>query len=271
MLGSDAPTTALADAAITADRDEIKFLIPHELRGVLVRALDLHLPQHRFRGEGQNVLPSPQHFVSTVYFDTPSRLHFKAALESGDDHVKVRVKEYYDLHPSLAELATDLDEVLHRPPWVWLELKRRRGTRTSKHRVRVERRLLPRWLAGAECVCDGDAGVVQGYVRELPEPLVAAGIVNYRRASWQNESGSLRVTLDSELAFFAPPPNLWEKPSLVRSSLGVPRRREPNLLLEIKQREPLPSWLEAALGDAQARPVKYSKFVRALESLSTDG
>lgn len=271
MLEPDTPRTPRADADITADRDETKFLIAQEHRSVLVRALDRHLPQHRFRGEGQNLLPSPQHFVSTVYFDTPSCLHFRAAQENADDHVKVRVKEYYDLHPSLAELATDLDEVLHRPPWVWLELKRRRGTRTSKHRVRVERRLVPEWLAGVSGRASGEADLVRSYVSSLTEPLLAFGVVNYRRSSWQNESGGLRVTLDSELSFFEAPKDLWEKPSLVRSVLGSPRLREPRLLLEIKQREAMPSWLELALADARARPIKYSKFVRALEALVSNG
>ncbi len=271
MLRPDAPRTPRADAEITADRDETKYLIAQEHRGGLVRALDRHLPQHRFRGEGQNLLPSPQHFVSTVYFDTPSRLHFRAAQENEDDHVKVRVKEYYDLHPSLAELATNLDEVLHRPPWVWLELKRRRGTRTSKHRVRVERRLVPQWLAGHGERASGEAELVRSYVSALAEPLLAFGLVNYRRSSWQNESGGLRVTLDCELAFYEAPDDLWEKPALVRTALGKPRVREQRLLLEIKQREAMPSWLEAALADARARPVKYSKFVRALEALVTDG
>jgi hypothetical protein len=92
-----------------------------------------------------------------------------------------------------------------------------------------------------------------------------------RRSSWQNETGGLRVTLDSELAFFEAPSDLWQKPSLVRTALGTPRVREPHLLLEIKQREPLPAWLRTALGDARAKPVKYSKFVRALEALVGDG
>jgi hypothetical protein len=271
MLGSDTPRTPRADAEITADRDETKYLIAQEQRSVLVRALDRHLPQHRFRGEGQNLLPSPQHFVSTVYFDTPSCLHFRAAQESADDHVKVRVKEYYDVHPSLAELATNLDEVLHRPPWVWLELKRRRGTRTSKHRVRVERRLVPEWLAGADGPASGEADLVRSYVSALSEPLLPFGVVNYRRSSWQNETGGLRVTLDSELAFYEAPQDLWQKPALVRSALGAPRFREYRLLLEIKQREPLPAWLEVALVSVRARPVKYSKFVRALEALVIDG
>jgi len=259
-----------APASITSDREETKYLVSHHEKRALVAALNERLPRHRHRGEGENNLPGPEHFVTTVYFDTPSLAHFREATRSGDHHVKLRAKEYYDVHPSLAELATDADEVLHRSPYVWLELKRRAGSRSQKQRVRLERRTVPSWLSSAPVplAADGDAPAILAYCQSLTEPLVPSAVVNYRRASWQSADDSLRVTLDTELAFFEAPPGLWNLPSLSRSSLGRPRQRETELLIEIKRHGcALPAWLARRARLARARAVPYSKFVRAIESV----
>ena len=47
--------------------------------------------------------------------------------------------------------------------------------------------------------------------RSLSEPLVPSCIVNYRRIALQDASASLRVTLDTEIGFYAPPPDLWQR------------------------------------------------------------
>ena len=92
---------------MTAERDEIKFVVAYDGVEGLVEELSGGLPSHRFTGENANLLPDPHHFVTTIYFDTPSRMHFRVASASIHRNVKLRAKEYYDLHPSLAELATD--------------------------------------------------------------------------------------------------------------------------------------------------------------------
>jgi hypothetical protein len=261
--------------SITSDREETKFLVAAHDRKTLVAALNEHLPSHRHSGEGANRLPGPEHFVTTVYFDTPTRRHFRAALGDTQQNVKVRVKEYYDVHPSLAELATDASQVLHQSAHVWLELKRRAGDRTTKQRVRLERRSVPTWLreqGAAAAPHDSDAAAIRAYCQSLAEPLVPSCLVNYRRASWQAADDALRVTLDAELAFFEAPNELWSRPSLSRAGLGTPRLRESRLLLEVKQRGgPLPAWLVQTLLEARARPVSYSKFLRAAESVHDDG
>lgn len=267
------------DAAITADREETKYMVESDQRATLSRIFSEHLTVHHFRGEGDNPLPSPEHYVTTVYFDTPSRRHLTLARNSADDNVKLRAKEYYDVHPSLAELATDVSEVMHQPPWLWLELKRRTGTRSSKHRIRLERTAIPAWLSGKPAAAssqvagnDGDAEQIRAYCASLAEPLSACCLVNYRRISWQTPDSSLRVTLDSELAFYPAPRNVWFKPSLVRNLLGAPSAREPYILIEVKRREnALPTWLDQALKATRAKPLAYSKFLQASESVEIDG
>src|SRR5262245_15441239 len=96
-----------ADARMTAERDEVKYLLAREKIQGFATAMARHLPHHRFTGDGANMLPRPRHFVTSVYFDTSSRHQYAAAQADAEHSLKLRAKEYYDLHPSLAELATD--------------------------------------------------------------------------------------------------------------------------------------------------------------------
>ncbi len=296
-----------ADERITADRDELKFLVaPAKLNG-LVSELNEALPRHRFTGEGANRLPAPHHYVTTIYFDTPSRKHFRAAASNALDNVKLRAKKYYDLHPSLVELATNPAQLVREGPWLWLELKRRDKTRTSKHRFRICRQEIPLFLGQrGDSVCSapawappqgegepgpssipppmqdperGDSRLEKGareiahYCRMLGEPLVADCVVNYRRLSWQNHDGSVRVTLDLGLAFYAPPRDLWtagRDQALLRGELGVPRAIRPNAVLEVKSRGATPGWLQAAMTQACVWPEQFGKFVAASRAVHGD-
>src|SRR4029079_4115722 len=127
------------DAAITAEREETKYLVSHAALPDLTRAITARLEPHRFTGEAANLLPGAEHFVTTIYFDTPSLSYFKAARQDQQRNLKIRAKEYYDLHPSLAELATDPEQILRYQPWLWFELKRREGRVTSKRRFRFRK------------------------------------------------------------------------------------------------------------------------------------
>ena len=78
------------------------------------------------------------------------------------------------------------------------------------------------------------------------EPLAADCLVNYRRFAWQDETGTLRVTLDQELAFFRPPADLWTRDwALVRATLGTAVAKEKRMVLEVKTRAEPPAWLPA--------------------------
>jgi len=264
------------DARITAEREEIKYLVPPERLEPLVAEIRAALQPHRFTGEGANTLPHAQHFVTTIYFDTKARTHFRAAQASSHSHVKLRAKEYYDLHPSLAELATDPSQIVKYSPWVWFEIKRREGSRTLKRRFRFEKRGVPVLFSGGALSVDAlsleadrdeaRAGVSElvSYGRALGEELRADCLVNYRRLSWQEPTGALRVTLDLGLSYYPAPPDLWTRPSaLVRSALGPAAGVESQAVLEVKRRAALPRWLEQALSRAQLSSVNFSKFVAA--------
>jgi len=89
-------------------------------------------------------------------------------------------------------------------------------------------------------------------------------IVNYRRLAFEDGTGSLRLTLDLDVAFYVPPVSLWEyKRALVRGSFGRPVGVVPGCLVEVKQRAAQPVWLSRALEENGARPEAFSKFSAA--------
>lgn len=258
--------------AITADRQELKYLMDRAEARSFVRTVATRLPVHRFTGEGANKLPDPQHFVTTIYFDTPSHAHLCAALADREQNVKIRAREYYDLHPSLAELATCARQIVRYQPWVWFEIKRRAGGRTQKTRFRLPKREVPAFFRGEHAAFDmtrsgcHDAALddIVAYCRALPEPLVPSCLVSYQRIAFQDAAGSTRLTLDLDVAFYPVPDDLWERShALVRSTLGVPAAVERRVLIEVKLRDEPPRWLAQALRDTRAAQVSYSKFARA--------
>lgn len=281
-LAPDAIGMDDADARLTADRDEVKYLVARDRVQALASALGQHLPHHRFTGEGANHLPRPRHFVTTVYFDTTSRHQYRASRQEADHNVKLRAKEYYDLHPSLAELATDPRQIVKYQPVLWLELKNRDGDRTRKRRIGIPKHQVPAFFAGGAVTpemidlqraaygaeSEGVLREVAAYCARYDEPMRADCLVNYRRLPWQDATGSLRVTLDVGLEFFAPPADLWERNhALVRETLGTPLGRLEEGVLEVKARGPLPIWLTELLARAQARQARMSKFERASEAV----
>jgi hypothetical protein len=263
------------DQLMTADRQETKFLVAAGQVELLVARLSQHLSAHRFRGAGANLLPAAQHFVTTVYFDTPSRAHHRAASlgTALASDVKIRAKEYYDLHPGLVELATDPSKIVRYQPTLWFELKRRQGTQTTKHRFQLRKREVPAIFGGGQLALEGLSHVaapaeelahILEHCRALREPLQADCLVNYRRLPWQDREGALRVTVDLDLAVYAPPPDLWDRRRpLLRGTLGTARLVRGDAVVEVKRRGPIPAWLQQALVRVAARPVPFSKFALA--------
>jgi hypothetical protein len=275
------PSLGRGDERMTAEREETKYLVPPERLDALAAEFTRRLPSHRFTGEGANGLPGPHHFVTTIYFDTPSRLLFRTAVNDFEHNVKIRAKEYYDLHPSLAELATDPTQIVRYQRWLWFELKRRDGTHTSKRRFRLRKHEVPAFFMYGKRTADsivppslGDEPLAAGfddeldeivaYCQSLGESLAAACLVNYRRLSWQSADAHLRVTVDLGLMFYAPPDDLWTRErALVRSTLGPARGGQNQAVLEIKRHDALPTWLDAALDRAGVQPMPFSKFESA--------
>ncbi len=271
-----------ADARMTAERDEVKYLVAREHAQELALALSRQLPSHRFTGEGANPLPRPRHFVTTIYFDTASRHQYRAARANGQQNLKMRAKEYYDLHPSLAELATDPRQIVRYKPVLWLELKFKDGTRSGKRRIGIPKPQVPHFftdgLITSEMIDLQRASYGQeseAILREIAaycgcydEPMQADALVNYRRMPWQDAEGNLRVTLDVGLEFYPPPADLWDRRHpLVRESLAPVAGRQEAAVLELKSRGEPPTWLTDLLTRFQARCIRFSKFESASQAV----
>ena len=262
---------AAADERMTAHRRELKCLITIDQARAVARAAQQALSAHRHRGEGANLLPAAQHWVTTIYFDTPSRQLFRDARTSSDNHLKLRAKEYYDVHPNLTETATDARQLVRYHPALMLEIKSKDGGFTGKQRIAVPKRDIPAFFAdrtitpAMTSLQDREVlAHLAALFARLGEPLHADCLVNYRRSAWQDADGHLRVTIDSQLGFFAPPADLWDRDfALVRQSLGPARAVDERRVLEIKTQGELPRWLTELLSAQGIVAIPFSKFEAA--------
>jgi len=265
-------------ASITHDRIELKYKLPQRRIAAFARELSAHIAEHRFEGKGANRLPRARHYVTTVYFDTASRDLYRAVREN-EDNLKIRAREYYDLHPELLELATSAADIVRYSPVLWVEIKGKQAGRTYKRRIGIPK---------ADVTSFFETGSVSPAMREIqerrgtdrvidelqelreryPEPLRPSCLVNYRRTAFQDDAGALRVTLDQRLACFAATSDLWQEVRpLLRDYLGPTSYEERACVLEVKSTQQLPDWLLALLADAAVERVPYSKFVTASEAV----
>jgi hypothetical protein len=269
-----------SDAQLTADRAEQKFLVAAPEARRLAETLSERLVPHRFRGDGANRLPGARHYVTTIYFDTPARDLFRSS--AAPVNVKLRAKEYYDLHPALVEVATDPRQLVRHQPLLWLELKARDHERTRKRRVAIPKAeataLLARGAIGAATLALHRAArdasglavleEIAALCTRLGAPVAPACLVHYRRRAWQDEPGLLRVTLDLQLTYHPAPAALLERETpLVREALPPPGGGEPRVVLEVKGETGVPAWLADALARAGAVPARFSKFEAASRAL----
>ena len=282
-MGTDAlPAPVPHLCRTTPDRTELEFAIEGELVGELVTSLDRRLARFHHRGV---VSPRTVHYVTTTYFDTTSREVFRRASQASTS-VKLRTKAYYDVIGDLAELGGLGSQPTRSDDIVWLELKRRAGARTRKHRVGVARPqlrqtltelpLTPGSLAGCFGLHGDDTGTALSDLHLLPgtraNPLRPDCLVNYWRMAWQSPSDPLRVTIDGDLAFFAPPGHLLgiEGP-LVRAALGQPVAESAVRILEIKTPHDPPPWLVRLLDRLGCRSTTGSKFLQASRAVHATG
>jgi len=268
---------------IFTDRVELKYYLEPARAQAFVTELGKRIAMHRFGGPGANTLPRPVHYVTTLYFDTSARDIARAcALES--DSVKLRVREYYDEHPELAELATSRAEMSREARLLWLEIKTHGKAHTRKTRLSFERGRLGQVLAdalagggpgeGARSALASDLDHQLDQLRERCRgPLRPSCVAHYRRRAWQSDSGELRITLDSSLRFFPAPADMLERGLSLRDlSRAEPAGALASYLVEVKMVCDTPTWLAslaraAGLELATAHGRRFSKFLAASEAV----
>ncbi|HEX5751481.1 MAG TPA: VTC domain-containing protein [Archangium sp.] len=183
---------------------------------------------------------SPPTSITSVYFDKPGYPLARRSLDTPNDCLKVRTKEY---SPDVG--AGGVQRVV-------LEVKRERNGLTQKRRV---------WVPRAQL-----GHVLRGGVRLLP--LIAGGslmpvlAVTYRRHVYQC-SQAWRVTVDRDIGFHGITPELaLSETTLSAERLGEPLAQDERVVVEVKHLgEELPEWL-AALNPG--RKPAYSKFAEGM-------
>jgi hypothetical protein len=292
-------TAVEQSSAITRNRRELKFKLSESDASAFAAQVSARMPKHRFQGRGANRLPRARHYVTTVYFDTIARDLYRAVRED-PDNLKIRAREYYDLHPELLELATDPRDIVRYSPVLWIEIKGKRDGVTYKRRIGIPKgdvspffehglvsdamRELQRErpstppngvLALTTPAEDSDEPSSADVIAELldlrarfSEPLRASCLVNYRRTAFEDPSGTLRITFDQRMACFRALPSLWQTTQpLVREALGTPAFEESAYILEIKARGDLPGWVSDWLEQTGAEEHVFSKFLTASETV----
>lgn len=253
-----------------AERTEQVYFLAAEHTRAFMDGVEARLRRHTFRpGLGL----TSAHYVTTLYFDSAAQ-EIARSCEQGDQNIKLRAREYYDREPN---------HTIRREPFLWLEVKTRDGAKTRKMRVGIplsdvgtllqngvfSRRMvsLRHWLWG-----ESTKGILQeisNLCMRTAEPLRPDCLAHYRRRAWQDPSGALRITLDSELAFYRPPPSLANAGSALSEALiGPPAGRLDQKVIEIKLRGHPPAWLRRLIFSTKLEPAgegprPFSKFIAA--------
>ena len=260
--GDSSMAPSLQESDLTGDRNETRYRLPLERAEAAAAALSQRLPRCRYLAGNAAGTSDARQFVTTVYFDTPSRALYHEGLENVES-LRLRARQYSGQAPS---------------PVLWLEIKHKLGIRSAKQRIGIPNREVL-WFFGAGRLTEkmirrrqrvyGEEAfrVLQemaAICEHYREPIQTDSMVNFRRLAWQDVKATLRVTLDLDLAFFPPTADLWTRSfPLTRERLGPPWHLESGGVVEVKTRGEPPSWLTGLLDAAGAEGRSYSKFEEA--------
>lgn len=263
-----------ADTALTQARGEIKFLLNSTEASVFKKKLSEYLESHCFK-KGKVIT-----HISSVYYDTTNLDYYKRAIENPQENLKIRFREYYYYNIELIEHALSKEELFEQGGAVFLEIKKRTPEGSSKKRLPISRPVLNKVLfeskknqnfendlatlnikAGSEVFGE----VFKSCFDKEIEPVVA---VHYSRNAYENEEGTLRISLDKGLSFHSLTQkteswnraNSWRKEYLPESV-----KEEDFVVLEVKFIGDKPEWLESILKDF--KQVQYSKFAACMKAV----
>jgi SPX domain protein involved in polyphosphate accumulation len=256
-----------------AERSEHAYFLTADNARTFIDRVGEYLGAHCFYQSEADTFEPPAHYVTTLYFDSSTREILRAC-ERGAAGVRLRAREYYDCDPKLG---------IRREPLLWLEVKASSGSSTRKTRFAIPsseihaflsdgvitKRMLmlqrPTWGRSAEAVIQEIAELCT----KTAGPLRPDCLAHYRRRAWQDVGETMRITLDTELSFHRPPPNLFRGGSTLSDAVaGTPAGVLRYNLVEIKLRRDQPTWLRQLILDLGLEPALdgrrvFSKFVAA--------
>jgi SPX domain protein involved in polyphosphate accumulation len=255
------------------ERSEHVYLLRAESTQAFIDAVSAHLDIDSFGRSESDPSEPPAHYITTLYFDSDTQ-EMARACEGGTEGVRLRAREYYDRLP---------EQGIRREPLLWLEVKTRSGTSTRKVRFAIPSHEVQAVLSDGvitermlhfESHAWGESA--EAVLREIVElsmhtagPLKPDCMAHYRRQAWQDADETLRITLDTELAFHRPPANPFQGGlTLAEAMAEPPVARLRHSLVEIKARGEQPDWLRNLIAEVGLEPAleglgAFSKFVAA--------
>ncbi|MBI4563292.1 MAG: VTC domain-containing protein [Planctomycetes bacterium] len=190
--------------------------------------------------------------IVSLYLDRRDRALSWEALRKPERCAKLRVREYLP----------------DGSPFAWVEIKRRVGEWREKRRFKIARALIPfllenrdlgPWLQQVYGRTNGEPGFRHAYDlvrRTASGGLIPVGTITVHRRVFALDHPPLRLTLDRDVAYHAPPNHGGvSSDPLVPGPVLV---REPRIIVEIKHRGRFPAWWARAFEDLT--PAEYSKF-----------
>jgi SPX domain protein involved in polyphosphate accumulation len=263
-----------ADTALTQARGEIKFLLSSAEASNFKSMLAEHLESHCFK-KGKVIT-----HISSVYFDTPNLDYYKKAKSSPQENLKIRFREYYYYNIELIEHALSKDELFEQGGAVFLEIKNRTPSGSSKKRLPISKSTLNQVLFENKDFVFFEKSLVklnlgseekifvevfQSCFEKKIQPVVA---VHYSRNAYENEEGTLRISLDKGLSFHSLQNEsaVWRKGDSWRKDyLPESSQEEEFVVLEVKFIGDKPEWLNCILENY--KQVQYSKFAACMKAV----
>lgn len=263
----------LDSTGVFEERSEQVFFLRPESTQTFIHRVSAQLDADSFYRNESDPKSPPAHYITTLYFDSDTQ-EIARACEDGTEGVRLRAREYYDRLP---------EQGIRREPLLWLEVKTRNGASTRKvrfaipsHEVQTVLRdgvITERTLHFESRAWGQSAETVLREIAELcihtAGPLRPDCMAHYRRQAWQNADESLRITLDTELAFHRPPANPFQSGLTLADAIAEPPVAHlRHSLVEIKARGEQPDWLRELIAEVELEPAlegrgTFSKFVAA--------
>jgi hypothetical protein len=226
-------------------RSELKYVIHHSVRRMLLERWDPHLVHAPFTDD-QARTP-----ILSQYYDSPT-LSF---CREKDDGVPIRNKV------RLRAYATDFDS----GGTAFLEIKHRRNLGVHKHRQRIDQMssdlLCPtRWTFDDPDIAARFHSLLETY------RLRASAQTYYQREAYEAASGDgLRVTLDSNLIALHPDERLT---SAMLRDPGRSLLPSTQFILEIKANTMLPRWIHDGIVACELDQKTIPKYITAVDVLN---
>lgn len=245
-------------------RKEIKLRLTRQAADVFVRDTKDHLPVYCYAPDREIT------YVTTIYFDTHDFRFYNRASNFRHDNLKIRLKEYYyELHDGTFETFPDC----------WIEVKRRLGESTSKHRFKLHKDRVQDLFSGEdlyETIIAHNTKLSPTDIRDIYDDFLKLvttykirpySATNYRRRTYQQpDTEDLRVTVDDLITFYQAPETLYNGASaLTREALGDVCGQQKQTVIEIKTTMDFPDWLKRLLHKYPRS--NFSKFLSSSQML----